>query len=226
MFVALPAALLFILALNFVWEVVRANVSLPEREAWPFRFVLLDRSATAALLGVFASLFIARSQWAKAHRPSIGYAIVDPDGGFDARKDRWCVWISNGGPGMAIVDSFKYIVKFTNQPRSVPVSLAELDQYLEHLGLSSGKHYFIRELGAGALLPAVVKHADGSLVCWFTTEALAALDEFDIDVRLSDALGDVHERTLTIMDKLPRPALIAKRDFIAKTQPGPPAGAP
>jgi hypothetical protein len=210
MFVALPVVILAVLALNFVWEVIRANVSDAARAEWPLRFVLLERPATAALLGVFAGLFLARSQWAKANRPSIGYSITDIDGGFDARKLKWKVIVLNGGPGIAVVEQFKYEFQTTSLAKSVTISLKEMDRFLQRQGLNSGIDYFIREWGSGAVFPPVTKYSDETMICWFTTEALAKLDKFDVEVRFRDSLGDLHERTLTVIEKLPEPAARAR----------------
>lgn len=214
-FVGLPLVLIALLGLNLIWEIIRANVPESTRGAWPLRFVLLDLSTTAALFGVAAGLLFARMQWAIASRPSIGYAITDEDGGFSADSPKWVARMHNGGPGIAVVMEFSYVVKFTNQPRSVPASLPEINQAMEARGLTDGVDYFVREMGVGAVYQPVTADIDRPTICWFTVKALVELEEFDIIVRVRDSLGDEHRRRFSVYDRMPSVAINAKKRMIA-----------
>jgi hypothetical protein len=154
-------------------------------------------------------------QWARASRPSIGYIIADDGAEFSASSDKWSVWMQNGGPGIAIVEHYSYIVKFSNQPTSVPISLDEINRAMEARGLVDGVDYFVREHGQGAAYPPVSSYLEGPRICWFTIKALAELDGFDIVVRVRDALGDTHQRTLVIHGKMPSVALKATSRYLA-----------
>lgn len=215
LFVTLPAIILCLLGLNFLWEVIRANVGQSTRASWPLRFVLLDMSPTAALLGVATGLFLTRLQWAKANRPTIGYAIADDGEKFVSDSSVWSVWLSNGGPGIGIVEEFSYVVKFANQPRSVPASLEDINQAMRSRGLRDGADYFVRKQGKGLAYPPSSAHPPGTMICWFSIKALAELDEFNIVVRLRDSLGDAYQITLVICENLPTIAAIAKADYLA-----------
>jgi hypothetical protein len=215
LFVTFPVIVLGILALNLAWEILRANLDTSVKATWPFRFILLDLSTTAALFGALAGLFLARLQWAKANRPSISYVIVDDEAGFLAGSQKWTVRVHNGGPGIAIVEQYSYVVKFSNQPKSVPITRGEIDHAMEARRLVDGEDYFIREQGTGAVYPAVATYADGPMICWFNIKALVELDQFDIVLRVKDVLGDVHERTLFIYENMPSVAMKAKAKYLA-----------
>src|SRR4051794_2867847 len=100
-FVVLPVVVLFLLAENTVWEIVRANVNAEPRSEWPLRFSLVDLSTSVNLLGIGLGLLLARQQWARALRPTIGTGINE---GRRGEKDGrvWQIWMFNDGPGMAV----------------------------------------------------------------------------------------------------------------------------
>jgi hypothetical protein len=210
--------ILAILGINLVWEIIRANIGQPATHSWPMRFMLLDLSTTATLLGAAGGLFLARLQWAKANRPSMSYAIVD-DGRFSKDSEKWTVWIHNSGPGIAVVETYSYVVKFTNQPKSVPITLDEINGALEARGLVDGVDYFVREQGAGTAYAPVHNQSEGTMICWFTIRALAELEVFDFVLRVKDGMGDKHQRTLTICKRMPSVAVKARQRFLQKTLP-------
>ena len=202
-YVYFPVIILAVLAMNLIWEVIRQNAPAGATDSWPLRFTVLNTPTTAALLGAIGALLIGRMQWAHAHRPAIGYAIDDEGAKFDPDSDEWRVWLHNGGPGIARVASFEYVVRFVGQPSSVPISLTELNRALESHHLVDGKDYFIRWLGKGFPLAAVNQYTNGIQIARFSVRALAEFEELDVHVTAVDGVGDTHERTLMIMDRLP-----------------------
>lgn len=215
-FVTLPVIVLGLLTLNLIYEIIRINVGMPRASSWPLRFSLLDRATTATLLGVLSGLFLARLQWSKANRPTLAYSIMDEAEKFSAQSDRWAVFVHNGGPGIAIVEDFSYVIKFAREVRSAPATLNEINHTMEARGLVDGVDYSIREQGAGAVYAPVAKSTDGNLICWFTTKALAQLEELDIILRVKDSLGDSYERTLEVYGKLPSVAVKALEKYLRK----------
>ncbi|MFG2038112.1 hypothetical protein [Dactylosporangium sp. NPDC048998] len=213
LFVYFPTLLLGVLGANLIWEVVRQNMSPAARQDWPLRFTVLDTSNTATLLGVMTGLLLARLQWARANRPTLSYVISDEKGTFDAASTKWIVWLHNGGPGIAVVLQFQYVVGFTNAPTSTHTTLDEINRVMDSRGLVSGVDYFVREMGPGAALPASSAR-DAPLICWFNIRTLAELTQFDILVQVRDGLGDVHERTIVVFGKLPDIALRARKEHL------------
>jgi hypothetical protein len=82
------------------------------RSQWPFRFTMVDVSTSFNLLAITVGLFLARLQWARTQRPYLGFYIDDEGQRFDSQSDVWRVWLSNAGPGMAIVKKIEYRVSF------------------------------------------------------------------------------------------------------------------
>ncbi|WP_433209521.1 hypothetical protein ACQP00_45310 [Dactylosporangium sp. CS-047395] len=213
LFVYFPTVLLAMLGANLVWEIVRQNSSPAVKQHWPLRFTILDTSTTAALLGVMTGLLLARLQWARANRPTLSYVISDEKGTFDAASNKWIVWLHNGGPGMAVVTQFQYVVGFTNAPTSTHTTLNEINRVMNSRDLVSGVDYFVREMGPGAALPASTAR-DAPLICWFNIRTLAQLTQFDVLVQVRDGLGDTHERTIVVFGKLPDIALRARQEHL------------
>ncbi|GAA0244704.1 hypothetical protein [Cryptosporangium japonicum] len=211
LFVHLPSILLVILASNFIWEEIRVNAPSLAR-TWPFKFSFLDRQSTATLLVVVVGLLLTRLQWARANRPSMAFAITDrPIDEFTSstnskdieKAKKWGVWLYNGGPGIATVEHYSYVVRFVGAPRSVPITLSEINSAMRSRKLRDGLDYFVREQGPGATYPPVVQSSEGTMIAWFTVRGIAELDQLDITIRIRDGLGDVHEMTLPIIDRLP-----------------------
>ncbi|MEU0546227.1 hypothetical protein [Micromonospora sp. NPDC005979] len=202
-YVYFPLFILIFLAANFVWEVVRANVSQQALTSWPLRFTLLNPSTTAVLVGATATLLIGRMQWAHANRPALGFAIADEGFKFDPSSDMWHVWLYNAGPGIAQVEGLRYKVRFVNDSTSTPATLSEINHTLASRGLVDGDDYFIRWIGQGAPLAAAKNPAEGRRIASLSTAALAHIVELDIEITIIDGVGDRHRRNLLIIDSLP-----------------------
>jgi hypothetical protein len=202
-YVYFPVLILGFLAMNLIWEVIRANTNSAALESWPLRFTLLNLPTTAALLGAIGALLIGRMQWAHANRPTIGFAIDDEDARFDPKSTEWRVWLNNGGPGIARIVGFRYTVRFVRQPSSVPATLTEINDAMGERGFIDGKDFFLRWIGRGAPFPPVSHYTSGKQIARFSVATLAEFDELDIEVTVVDGVGDTHRRLLLIIDRLP-----------------------
>jgi hypothetical protein len=217
-----PVVIILAVSANFVWEILRVNLSAHTIASWPFRFTIIDAPTTATILAVFISLFMGRLQWARTLRPTAGIGIDDDGAQFRLDSDVWRVWIYNAGPGAATIESVNYFVRFKGQPEGsevvdwVPLPL--MNALLQSGKLEDGKDYFIRWYGHGAPFPAVQKYSEGMQLAWFTVRALSNIHILDVRIRYVDSLGDVHERKIPLVHRLPSVTVDAIRAHLA---PGP-----
>ncbi len=225
LFFTVPVVIILFISIYFVWEIIRENLSVQTLASWPFRFTIISASTTATVLAVFISLFMGRLQWARALRPVVGLAIDDDGAQFLPDSTKWRLWVYNAGPGGAVIDSITYCVRFADQPEGdgfvnwVPLAVAN-DQ-LRSRNLADGKDYFMRWYGHGAPFPAVQKYTDGMQIAWFTLQALAQIRILDVCVRYIDSLGDIHEKTIPVIQRLPSVTVTAIRDTSSKMSSNP-----
>jgi hypothetical protein len=225
LFFVVPVIIIIIVSVNLVWEVIRANLGSHTLTSWPFRFTIIDASTTATVLAVFISLFMGRLQWARTLRPTAGVDIDDEDRRFLPTSDKWRIWVWNVGPGAATMESIAYYVRFIDQPEGEGVtnwvSLPVLNDQLQSRALKDGRDYFVRWYGHGAAFPVVQQNSQGLQLAWFTVEALAKLRILDIRIRYVDSLGDLHEKIVPIMHRLPSVAITGIKDYRANVPAGP-----
>lgn len=82
-----------------------------------------------------------------------------------------------------------------------------------HVWIRDGEDYFIRWYAHGAPFPAVSKPTEAMQLARFKLKALAQLRILDVRVRYIDSLGDVHERIVPVMHRLPSVTIAAIRNF-------------
>jgi hypothetical protein len=219
LFFTFPVVIIGIVSVNLVWEIIRTNLGSHAQTSWPLRFTIIDASTTATVLAVFISLLMGRLQWARALRPIAGVDIDDEDRRFLPSSDKWRIWVWNVGPGAAMIESITYYARFADQPEGdgvinwVPVSL--LNDQLQSHALKDGKDYFVRWYGQGAAFPVVQQSSQGMQVAWFTVGALAKLRILDIRIRYVDSLGDLHERVIPLMHRLPSVTVGAIKAYLS-----------
>jgi hypothetical protein len=207
LFFTTPMVITIILTINFFWDVVRENLAAHTLASWPFRFTIIDTATTATVLAVLLSLFMARLQWARSLVPTVGFAIDDEGATFHPDSEIWRLWIYNAGPGGAVIESIKYYVRFHDQPADdgviTWVPLPIINDQLRSRNLVDGRDYFVRWYGNGAPIPAVSKYSEGMQLAWFKIETLAHVRILDTRVRYIDSLGDMHEKTMPMIQRLP-----------------------
>lgn len=213
LFFVFPVVIISILSANLIWEIIRTNLGPHAQASWPLRFTIINASTTAAVLAVFISLLMGRLQWAHALRPIVGVDIDDEDRRFLPSSNIWRIWVWNVGPGAATIESITYYVRFIDQSEGegvinwVPLQI--LNDQLQSRALKDGSDYFVRWYSQGGAFPVVQQSSQGMRIAWFTVRALAKLRILDIRIRYVDSLGDLHERVIPIMHRLPSVAVSA-----------------
>jgi hypothetical protein len=197
---------LVILGANLTWSIVGSHTH--SKTGKDLSLLTITGVDTAAnLFGIAITLVLARSQWVRIHRPTIGFAIDDEGANFLDTSDKWYFWFSNAGPGGAVIDSVDFRIAFIDEignEEGVPWQpILKIEQLLESRGFVSGKHYFLRYFGFGFPFPATAKYSEGNRLGWFSVETLAAVRQFDVRVRVHDHVGDSHERRINFMNSLP-----------------------
>lgn len=185
-----PMGLVILLFLMLLWEVIRVNLEPAVRHSGIWRLVLLDRSSAASLLAVAVGLAFARAQYARAVRPLIGWSARAQvnDRGMNGRH-LWYVEIRNGGTHSVAVDEVNYRLRHRQGWGGEWVSHQSMVEGLERLNLELGKDFDLNTIGQGAVLGKFY-------IGRFSEQATKLLEDFEIRVRVTDAVGDRHERTL------------------------------
>ncbi|MEV4483529.1 hypothetical protein [Micromonospora coxensis] len=201
LFVTLPAAVLVLLAVNFLWEAVRANASVDARDL-PWRLSVVDLPTTANLLAVFGGLMLARAQFARTMRPHFGYSWMEEDTAGYA----WSLYFHNGGPGHAQILAVTWSVSFqgadgTRRFRWLP----DLEDELRVHGLGPADVELLW-LGRAPVVPQQ-RATDGFRLGRFSYRALAVVDTLDIEITAEDGIGDRHTLFLRSTARLPSKAV-------------------
>lgn len=196
-----PRAILAVLLVNLCWEVIKNNVSPATKASWPWRFALLDLSATAALAGIVATLILARLQLSRSMHPVINWSSYDEPSRY-VRNSRWTVHLRNGGPGRALVHSTAYRIRVSRPdtppgPPSEWLSWTEAIATIEATGVRFRDDFFLLTLGNGASLPPSGSADAGIEVFALNRRASTRLHEVTMRLQVIDVIGDRHERVIT-----------------------------
>lgn len=212
-FVVLPTCVFAVLLCDLVWELVRANVDTSSAGAWPWRFTLLGVPSAAALAGAIGSLILARGQFARSVRPSLGWSgNTHGAGTIMGSQAAWTVYFNNGGPGSCVVDEVLYRATFrteaaqrTDQSTENWTYLRDVFNILKDKGLEKDKDYALTAIGIGATLPPTKSYQDAKELAAFSTQALRVIMSFEVRIRVTDVVGDTHERVLRCLHAAPLP---------------------
>lgn len=185
-----PMGLVILLFLMLLWEIVRTNLEPGARDSGMWRLSLLDRPSAASLLAVAMGLTFARAQYARAVRPLIGWRAQPRSNEYGMNgRHVWHVEMRNGGTHSVAVDEVSYRLRHRQGWGGEWVSHRSMVAGLEQLSLEIGKDFDLNTIGQGAVLGTVY-------VGRFSEQATKLLEDFEIRVRVTDAVGDRHERTL------------------------------
>ena len=201
-FSLIPSVVLGVLLVDLCWEVIRQNMDTSE---WPWKFTFLGVTPAAALSGVFATLVLARAQFAMSVRPSLSFSAEIRKSEFFG-ENAWTIRLMNAGPGLAHVDSVSYTISKVAEYTSCNVSRQIFIERLQDAGLHHGRDYHIRLITEGTPLPVVKNSGEGMEFAAFTLgslEAVRKMRRLDFRVRVLDTVGDRHEKSL------PCPAALA-----------------
>lgn len=210
MLFAVPMALLVLLLAVLVWETVRANVPAGERTEWPWRLQLLEGEALGSLLAVAAGAVLARAQYARTVRPYLGWRAAWVTGEITRDVPAWRVGVMNGGQHLAVVESWDCRVVMRgarDRPdapwRGVPAVCDELTA----AGLVVGEDFRLIDFGAGFPLVGAGSH-ETVLVGAFSENFVARVESVYVRARITDVVGDTHERIMDCMKgvRVPAPA--------------------
>jgi len=205
----LPLVAIALLLVLLAWEVLRKNLDLRMQGQYPWRLTFLGVDTTATLAAVLIGLIVARGQFVRTVRPTIGYSTRAAAGELlnDPGGEGWTVRLYNGGPGTASIQQVDYWCQSRREEpsRQEWMSLARITHRLADLGLTEGQDYALHWLGEGALVPAGATgrlERDGVEMLSFRSKFREELCVFDIRVRVVDIAGDLHERVLGCIFRL------------------------
>jgi len=201
LFKVLPGIVLAVLLAVLVWELIRSNKG--EHPTWPWTISLLGVGPAAQMALAVATLMLARAQYASSVRPNLTFS-TQPITSKLLKKGAWVLHLMNSGPGIAYLESIRFTVTTTTGAHFLTnVTSTELTAFLKEQGLAHGSDFYVELLGPGVPLPVVKQANEGIEVAAFTPEALRVIQRFDIEVVVSDTLGDEHAKSLPFMDTLP-----------------------
>ncbi|MDQ0699584.1 hypothetical protein [Streptomyces sp. W4I9-2] len=193
-----PLVLLAVLILILFWEAVRANVSPGARGDWPWRLQLLDMEALGSLLAVAAGAVLARAQYARTVRPYLGWRGSWRKGLLAEGKPAWRVGILNGSQHIAVIGSWECRVVLRGEAGAgaAPwVAVPDVVATLTAGGLSVGRDYQLIAFGAGFPLVGTGNY-ETVPVGVFSRRFVERVDALHVRVRVTDVVGDSHERVL------------------------------
>jgi hypothetical protein len=210
-FVLLPALAVLVSSIVLVWEIVRSNLPQSMLPALPWRLRILDIQSATTAVTVFGALLVARLQYARTVRPALGWRIrrLQTDLLPTANDERpWVVDVFNGGGGPAVIESIEYHLDFEGAPKRLSGAWHPAQNVIgtfnDH-GLVFGRDYVVGVRGSGGPLPPATELDQGQFLAAFTDAVIRSLHHLDIRVRVSDSVGDVHERLLDCSQMLPPP---------------------
>jgi hypothetical protein len=189
-----PQAVFWFLIVDILWEVVKENRPQESSPAFPWWFTVFNLSTGVTAAGIFGSLLIARSQFARAIRPALGFFTDERAGSIRVTLPaRWTVRMTNGGPGACTVRSCEWRYALPGQEAEGPwLSWQDAIVGLKASGIAYGRHYYLINLGPGAVLSG---NASQQLeIGSFSERAVSVLDSLEIRINVIDLAGDVHER--------------------------------
>ncbi len=208
LFVGIPLLAFVVSCCNLIWEIVRLNIDDDLRANWPYRLSLLPIEASATGAVALGGLMLARAQFARTQRPTLGFAVASTEEKYDdPHSDQWGIYLYNAGPGMAVTLRSGYRAVFqgpadTSQDTGW-LNASEMRGALESVGLEPGADFWLQSFGNGAPLVPVDRARNGFMVARFSRRATAYLRTLHFTIEVVDTVGDQHERTIEYVSHLP-----------------------
>ncbi|WP_326631427.1 MULTISPECIES: hypothetical protein [unclassified Streptomyces] len=196
-----PLALLALLTAILLWEVIRANMADGARSTWPWRLHLLDMDALGSLLAVAGGAVLARAQYARTVRPYLGWRGSWQKGHLKGDASGWRVGVLNGGQHLAVVDAWDCRLVLAGQADSASARWGDVDAAVAELtaaGLVVAQDFQIIHFGPGFPLVSTGGY-DTVLVGAFSKRFVRDVEALYIRLRVTDVVGDTHERILDCM---------------------------
>ncbi|MBT2508279.1 hypothetical protein J7I98_20780 [Streptomyces sp. ISL-98] len=198
-----PLVLVSVFVAMLVWEVVRSNVSRETQQDWPWQLELLDTQTLGSLIAVGAGVGFARAQYARTARPMLGWRAGWLTGEFAPDVRAWDVGVFNSGQHNAVIEEVAYQVKYRERDSSprpgVPwTDYIGLVDALDEAGLKLARDYRCEILGAG--FPMIGSGSYETVRAGaFTERFVREVDAVYMRVRVTDAVGDSHERVMNLL---------------------------
>ncbi|MGY3683684.1 hypothetical protein [Streptomyces sp. TE33382] len=196
-----PLVLLGLLTLVLIWEAIRANMTGEARTEWPWRLQLLDMEALGSLLAVAAGAVLARAQYARTVRPYLGWRGAWAKGLLKGDADAWRVGILNGGQHIAVIENWDCRLVRRGEPDAADAPWVDVSDVLDDLtaaGLLVKKDFQLIAFGPGFPLVGTGGY-ESVLVGAFSRKFVEQVDALYVRVRVTDVVGDSHERVLDCM---------------------------
>jgi hypothetical protein len=215
----IPQVLFWFSIVDIIWEVIKENRPRNPAPPFPWSVTLFSLSIGVTAAGIAGSFLLARSQFARATRPVLGFFQDERDAGTHLRpKSRWTVRITNGGPGACTIQRCEWRYTLVGQETGESwLSWQETIDGLAVHSLAYGSHYYIINFGPGAVLSGNVSQQ--LEIAAFGAWAISVLESFEIRMRVVDLAGDVHERTGDLL-RTARPITgIAPKQIVSATRP-------
>lgn len=215
-FSLLPGVILALLLVVLGWEILRQNMGPTE---WPWSITILGIAPAATLCGVFASLLLAREQFARSMRPNLLWSTEFRQSEV-LGQPAWTIHLLNVGPALAHVDAITYTVVVTGPTGVVvrkAVSHGEAVRLLDQCGLVPDRDYHLELITPGAPLSVVKQLSEGIEFGAFTEAAVARLRQLNFAITVVDTMGDRHQKSLPFLATLPERARPGRRAFSPAT---------
>jgi hypothetical protein len=198
----LPIIALILLTMDLAMELVRQNVEFHAPR-------LLPVQSAATLVGVAATLVLARGQYARTVRPVLGGRFTRGDAGrgvIEAKPGEppaGHFYLFNGGAGAAVVIQVRYQLVLsarasgsTIPPTGEMLHLRDAKRLLEKCGLVEEKDFYMLTLGRMPM-PPMNEALKGVHLVSLNARAIYLIDDLVIRIRVVDQVGDQHERTFS-----------------------------
>ncbi|MFF8914477.1 hypothetical protein ACF08M_14420 [Streptomyces sp. NPDC015032] len=197
-----PLVLLGLLTALLVWEAIRVNTTAGARTEWPWRLQLIDAQVLGSLLAVSLGAVLARAQYARTVRPYLGWRAAWTTGLLAAEAPAWRVGILNGGQHLAVIESWdtRVVMKGAEDAADAPwSSVSGTVAELTEAGFVVGEDFRLIEFGAGFPLAGAVGGHETVLLGVFSESFVQQVQSLHVRVRVTDVVGDTHERTMDCM---------------------------
>jgi hypothetical protein len=184
------------------YAIFRENLSPQTISKWPWKLQILDiQSATTLMFGAIGSA-LARAQYSYSIRPALGWFGRVAAGVAPNEKLSWVSHVINGGQGTAVVFELHYHVLLADPLNEEPIgdsafwvnSKGAID-LIETCGLTDRDDFNLEFIARGRpIAPTALM-----FVGWFTEEAMREIRDIFVRIRVTDQLGDMHERVISLL---------------------------
>ncbi|MEU3974193.1 hypothetical protein [Streptomyces bacillaris] len=207
LFSGLVTCLVYLSLLLLVYSVWRENAPDSLTATWPWKLELLDgQTAITAVVGSMGAA-LARAQYARAVRPAIGHFGRVTEGIAPDGRLAWVCRVINAAQDVAVVEQIDYRVVPSGDADPADdeagwVDREEAERAIEERGPVDRTDFTLHFISVGKPLPAQGVMPIG----WFTEAAMTAVRHIHVRLRVTDRVGDTHERIIDVLKGADRSA--------------------